>query len=119
MSDHNNTQLSEPELAPCPFCGGKAAWGEGEQKTKYGNEQVYCSDCYAITAPEMLKTEAADNWNVRVSVAQNELQRELAFYFGAHHGTLGHQADALACTVNNCVRVRNLCLSAPEGDRNG
>jgi Lar family restriction alleviation protein len=58
--------MKKIKLLRCPFCGGKAAWGEGEQKTKYGNEQVYCSDCYAITAPEGSKEEAAANWNSRV-----------------------------------------------------
>lgn len=53
------------KLLPCPFCGGVAAWGEGEQKTKYGNEQAYCTNCYASTAPEMTKAEAAEWWNAR------------------------------------------------------
>jgi len=53
------------ELKVCPFCGGEAAWGEGEQKTKYGNEQVYCSNCYAMTAPEATKKNAALRWNIR------------------------------------------------------
>ena len=55
-----------PSLLPCPFCGGDPAWGEGEQKTKYGNEQVYCSTCYAVTPPEGTKAEAARNWNWRI-----------------------------------------------------
>lgn len=62
----NNRQgTAEIELLPCPFCGEAAAWGEGEQKTRYGNEQVYCSNCYAMTAPEGSKEEAAFLWNDR------------------------------------------------------
>ncbi len=36
------------------------------------------------------------------------LQRELAFYFGAYHATLDHRLDAAACMENECVRVRGL-----------
>jgi Lar family restriction alleviation protein len=54
------------KLLPCPFCGGRAKWSDGEQKTKYGNEQVYCADCYASAAPEATKAEAAEQWNSRV-----------------------------------------------------
>lgn len=53
------------ELLPCPFDGSAAAWAQGEQKEKYGNEQVYCPNCYASTAPEMTKEEAAVWWNAR------------------------------------------------------
>ena len=55
----------ETYLEPCPFCGSVAAWGEGEQKEKYGNEQAYCPNCYAMSAPEMAKAEAAKRWNHR------------------------------------------------------
>lgn len=55
------------KLKRCPFCGGKAAWSDGEQKTKYGNEQVYCTNCWCITAPEGSKEEAAANWNTRTA----------------------------------------------------
>ena len=58
---------NQTDLKPCPFCGKEAAWGEGEQKTKYGNEQVYCKYCYAMTAPEMTKSEAAERWNTRAN----------------------------------------------------
>jgi|ERR1041385_5846677 Lar family restriction alleviation protein len=58
-------KATEIVLRPCPFCGEPAAWGEGEQKIKYGNEQVYCSNCYAMTAPEGSKEEAAFLWNDR------------------------------------------------------
>lgn len=72
------TEDKATPLLPCPFCGkNKAAWGEGEQKTKYGNEQVYCSWCLAITAPEMTKEEAAKNWNTR-SVNQSQHVSALA-----------------------------------------
>jgi Lar family restriction alleviation protein len=57
--------LATPRLLPCPFCGAEAAWGEGEQKTKYGNEQVYCSDCCVIAPPKPTKEEAAEWWNTR------------------------------------------------------
>lgn len=58
---------NEVELKPCPFCGADPAWGEGEQKTKYGNEQVYCSSCYAITPPGATKAEASEWWNTRAT----------------------------------------------------
>lgn len=60
-----NKQLPSTKLLPCPICGGKAEWGEGEQKIKYGNESVYCSQCYLGSAPQSTKKEAAEWWNAR------------------------------------------------------
>lgn len=57
-------------LLPCPFCGGSAAWNEGEQKVKYGNEQIYCVSCFASTAPEMNKITAAARWNRRTGTEE-------------------------------------------------
>lgn len=45
-----------------------------------------------------------------------ELQRELAFYFGAYHGGTDHRRDAASCDENECVRVRSL-LAAPLQDK--
>ena len=58
--------MGEIKLLPCPFCGAdRATWADGQQRQVYGNEQVYCSWCYALAAPEATKEEAARNWNVR------------------------------------------------------
>lgn len=55
-------------LLPCPFCGHAAAWNEeGEQKTKYGNDQAYCPNCYAMTTPAYGKKSAALWWNSRAT----------------------------------------------------
>lgn len=67
MDQSTQNEVDNVKLLNCPFCGGKAAWGEGEQKLKYDNEQVYCSVCYAMTPPEMTKAEAAEWWNTRIN----------------------------------------------------
>lgn len=67
MPTETTLPAEKVELLPCPFCGGKAAWGEGEQKTRYGNEQAYCTNCYAMTAPEGTKAKAARSWNTRAT----------------------------------------------------
>ena len=72
------------ELKPCPFCGGEAGWSQGEQKTKYGNEQVYCVDCFAQTPPDSSKREAAEWWNPRVDDAKLKLAVEALEHYSQH-----------------------------------
>ena len=56
------------ELKPCPFCGGRAKFSkDGEQKVKYGNEQIYCTQCFITAAPQETEQEAVDWWNTRAS----------------------------------------------------
>ncbi len=43
--------------------------GQGEQKIKYGNEQVYCESCMAMTAPEPELADAVERWNTRHTAA--------------------------------------------------
>lgn len=48
-----------------------------------------------------------------------DLQRELAFYFGRWHSEMsGHRADGLACTENECVRVRQLAINQIADSKN-
>jgi Lar family restriction alleviation protein len=98
------------KLAPCPFCGEKAAWGEGEQKTKYGNEQVYCTNCYAMTAPEGSKEEAAHLWNDR-NDASAALSAEVAQLREACK-------KALTCATLNSD-VRQLIVAALKENERG
>lgn len=59
-------ELAAPiELLPCPFCGGRAEWADGEQKHKYGNDQAYCTNCFAVSAPDLGLEAAAAWWNAR------------------------------------------------------
>jgi hypothetical protein len=37
-----------------------------------------------------------------------DLQRELAFYFGAYHDQMGHNLDAAHCRENECERIKKL-----------
>jgi Lar family restriction alleviation protein len=76
MTTSQSVESAAPELLPCPFCGGKAAWSEGDQKTIYGNEQVYCSSCYAMTPPEGSKAEAAEWWNSRTDLVSASPQEQ-------------------------------------------
>ena len=60
-------------LKPCPFCNGKAAFGDGEQKKKFGNEQIYCTTCLVTAFPEASKEEAIKDWNTRPAVITPEM----------------------------------------------
>ena len=42
-----------------------------------------------------------------------DLQRELAFYFGAYHDQLTHSFDAAHCRENECERVKRLLYALP------
>lgn len=77
-SEFPSQPVGDGELRECPFCGGTAAWSEGEQKAKYGNEQAYCTNCYATTAPEMTKAEAAEWWNARTAPVEAQPTQPLA-----------------------------------------
>lgn len=108
----------ETELLSCPFCGGNAAWAEGEQKTKYGNEQVYCSVCTATTMPGP-KNEAAEDWNTRTSVdirtqalellSDEELKNRIAFHQNAAH--------VLKCELAKIWRMRVATGIATDEDK--
>ena len=75
---------------------------------------VLCSSCKYVThnlsVRELCKQLNACS-PASTAPGVDELQRELAFYFGQYHETLGHREDALQCMVNECARVRNLCLA--------
>ena len=60
-------------LKPCPFCNGKAAFGDGEQKKKFGNEQIYCTSCFVNAFPHPLKEDCIDEWNTRPAVITPEM----------------------------------------------
>ena len=64
--------MNEPELKPCPFCGGKAELYESEAynlktETKEKNIRwfVMCEQCTALTCGA-LKGKAIEAWNRRV-----------------------------------------------------
>jgi Lar family restriction alleviation protein len=59
--------LGEPELLPCPFCGGKAV-----NVSQYSPEvpaywEVKCHSCTARINHQPAKAEAIEAWNRRVS----------------------------------------------------
>lgn len=122
MSD---AQEQKTELLPCPFCGGKPAWGEGEQKIKYGNEQVYCSVCYAMTPPEMTIEEAARNWNWRSDTVSAGLRRKFIRPMEALTPSYLEQKEC-AGTIGKffwCVKCKmhaianNVCANCGKDDR--
>ena len=45
-----------------------------------------------------------------------DLQRELAFYFGAYHDQLKHPLDAAHCRENECERIKKLLYAAAQLD---
>lgn len=74
MSDHNNTQLSEERLEPCPFCGGNA---EKRLTDGAGRGFVGCFTCMIglpFNAPYGDAEVAA--WNSRASVAASPAQND-------------------------------------------
>lgn len=68
-SPEAETFKNEPELLPCPFCGGRpeispprrSAPGEGEQDEQF----VYCPDCQVYGESDNLAAIVA-HWNTRV-----------------------------------------------------
>ena len=55
------------ELKPCPFCGGEAHHGKGEQcwSCCSGGEYVQCNDCLA-TFEKVYNEDVIEAWNRRV-----------------------------------------------------
>lgn len=80
---------NEITLLPCPFCGGEAEWADGEQK-QFGNEQVNCSHCMAVTFPGSDKESAARWWNDRSGIPtdENNFKVQLAKEFAEVTGQL-------------------------------
>lgn len=52
----------EPELKPCPFCGGEAKRGEHWKAGKY----IMCSKCNTAITDVIVKTDLTTAWNTRV-----------------------------------------------------
>ena len=66
--------MSDIKLKPCPFCGGKAIFGLGEElRKKYqrNDDWVKCSWCGSETACYDTPEKAAEAWNRRMG-GQNE-----------------------------------------------
>ncbi len=78
--------MSEIELKPCPFCGGKAKFALGEEyreEHKQANDWVECESCGVETAYFDTAEEAAEAWNRRVRKAYGDTEdvRQEAVYF--------------------------------------
>lgn len=57
---------NEPELKPCPFCGGKAELiDHGAHRHPNWRYQIYCRDCQ-VYAEEDNRPAAIAHWNGRV-----------------------------------------------------
>lgn len=76
------------ELKPCPFCGWKLEWGDGNSKEPacpesgmFEGEEIYtiaCPDCGAGVAPGHTLEEVIGNWNRRAgSLAQHRTTRQV------------------------------------------
>ena len=60
----------EPELKPCPFCGGEALFDvSNPARWGWGNDYhvVKCSDCGARIRPSSVKEQTTAVWNRRAS----------------------------------------------------
>ena len=116
----NNESQSTEAMELCPFCdaGAFISWdGDTDSPDDWSAVCDNTMKCGATIGGMSTESDARTAWNTRprtpsVSEATvDDLQRELAFYFGAYHGTLNHRLDAAACMENECVRIRNLLHS--------
>ena len=70
--------MSEIKLKPCPFCGGKAEMG-----IRDASAFVMCAKCLARSrmvvacADYTAREVAADEWNQRNSITQNQSKWEI------------------------------------------
>ena len=60
--------MTEEDLMPCPFCGGKAFFSYDKGIQCYA---VYCSICDAMIPLYMTPEEAAKHWNGRADDGRN------------------------------------------------
>ena len=57
----------EPELKPCPFCGGQADVALMEHPYESGRWFAACNDCSAFAENADTRDGAVANWNRRKS----------------------------------------------------
>lgn len=60
--------MSYQKLKPCPFCGGKAHYGQAikDIDTYTWVKWVYCTSCKATTGKSTNRAEVVRAWNQRV-----------------------------------------------------
>lgn len=58
----NDKPQAQPELLPCPFCGGDA---EYTYTRILGDHSVECKQCTAMVCAKPLKEQAIEAWNKR------------------------------------------------------
>lgn len=77
-----------------------------------GLEFEHDPDCPGPGMPWVVESREEITQLRRTAVAaplnKEDLRCELAFYFGAYHGTLDHEQDVAHCAKKECVRVRGL-----------
>ena len=64
--------MNEPELKPCPFCGGMAeilitSKNRIEEQKRGRAPPVRCKICRASSVAEFNENKAVERWNRRVS----------------------------------------------------
>ena len=56
--------MTQPELKPCPFCGGQPIFFEAICDDPMSDAEVHCKECYArVITPN--NCSAIANWNQR------------------------------------------------------
>lgn len=58
-------KANEPELKPCPFCGGRAKFEYVDDQFKDNNVFVVCGSCKTSSAIHSTKRDAIAAWNRR------------------------------------------------------
>ena len=103
-----DTDLTAPELKPCPFCGGKNLYAGYNE---FGGLVTLCANCEAHgPSSEAEKDQILSAWNTRADLCTPTDERVKALVNAAKE--VAADADAM---INLPVRVRDRLDAALRG----
>lgn len=101
--------MTEPELKPCPFCGGRAKVMNGP------DDWVQCDRCGATTAFSATVESAIAKWNGRTLISMSD-QAELARLENIALGTLIRKLEDIVRENEGIIKVAEERDHDEEGD---